>query len=293
MPFFLQEPTTFTSSTGEVRFNDPSDPGDLLVEHVWLDQLDGFTATVKPVVVTAQKAVGDGARIAGRFYSQGRVFMAGGMIATDTPDETESAWHNLVNLAFPMNESIRLTHYGPTPMYIDVRVISDVRPTVFMPLGFRFEVDLMSESSYLLDAVNTLSGTAGVVGNSSGGMVFPLTFPLDFNGTAAGTGNQVSLTNIGTAPSRPLVTITGPLDTGWRLENTTTGKFLSFDVSLSVGQTLTMDFSSQTASIGGVSIAGLVDGDWWDLARGPNVIKLFGNYYPATSYTVTAKSAWR
>jgi hypothetical protein len=293
VPFFFREPVTFDSPNGQVRFNDSTTLGDLTSDQAWLDQLDGWTATVKPVVVTSQRAVGDGAYIAKKFYAQGRVLMVGGMIATNSESETEQAWQQLVHLAFPLNEDIRVTHYGPTPMYLDVRVISDVRVTQFMDEGFRFEVDLMSEGSYLLDAINTLSDTAGIVGTSTGGMTFPLTFPLDFNGTSAGEGNVVVLTNIGTAPSRPVVTITGPLDQGWRLENTTTGEFLSFDVALGAGQIMTIDFQTQSADINGSSVTGLVDGDWWDIIPGTNIIKLFGNYYAASTFTVTAKSAWR
>jgi len=293
VPFFNRELTTFTSATGTVRFNDTSDLGDLEADQCWLDELDGWMKTVQPVVITSQKAIGDGAYIAKKFYSQGRVLMAKGMVACDTELETEQAWHELVKYAFPLNEDIVVTHYGPIPMYGTFRVISDVRVAQFMPLGFRFEVDLMSTNSFLYDAVNTLSGTSGIVGNSTGGMTFPLTFPLDFNGTAGGSGNIINLNNVGNAPTKPYVTITGPLDAGWRLENTTTGQFLSFDASLATGQVMTIDFEKESADIAGASITGLVDGDWFDLVPGNNVLKLFGNYYAAASITVTAKSAWR
>jgi hypothetical protein len=293
MPFFFNDPVSIVSSEGEASFNEPGDSGDLGSVEAWLDQLDGWTSTVKPTVFSSQKAVGNGSRLSGTFYHPGRVLMVGGILATDSPAETETAWNELVRIAFPMNETVRLTHNGPQPKYTDVRVISDVRVTQFMPLGFRFEVDLMSEQSFLYDAAATLSGSAGVVGSSFGGITFPLAFPFTFGGSTSGSGNSVTLTNIGNAPSSPSVTLTGPLDAGWRLENTTTGKYISFSAGVSAGQDLIIDFVTRSATMDGTPITGLIDGAWWEVVPGINTIKLFGNYYPGSSFTITAKSAWR
>lgn len=293
MPFFFNDPVTIVSSQGDAKFNTPSDTGDLGTIQAWVDQLEGWTSTVKPTVFAAQKATGNGSRMSRRFYHPGRIFMMGGMVATDSAAETEDAWNTLVRIAFPMDETVRLTHEGPQPKYSDVRVISDVRVTQFMPEGFRFEVDLMSEQSFLYDALNTLSGTAGVVGSSFGGLTFPVIFPIVFGGSTSGAGNSATLNNIGNAPATPIVTLSGPLDVGWRIENSTTGKYVAFSSAVGSGQTLVIDFATRTATIEGTPITGLIDGEWWEIEPGVNVIKLYGNYYPGSSFTITAKSAWR
>lgn len=293
MPFFYRDVTTFASPNGTVRFNDPTGLGDYHADQAWLDGLDGWTTTVKPVVVSSQRAVGDGAYLAKKFYSQGRVFMARGLVATNTKVDTEAAWNDLVSIAFPLNEDITITNLGSVIKTTTVRVISDVRCTQLMEDGFRFEVDLMSEESYLY-SVNDISATAGIVGSATGGMTFPMTFPLEFNIDPQGASNSAIVTNIGNAPSRPVITIAGPLDAGWRLENTTSGEFIAFDKSLAgTSNKLVIDFKKQTAIIGNSTVAGLLEGDWWDIVPGANIIKLFGTYYGATTFTVSTKSAWR
>lgn len=292
MPFFNKDVTTFTSPSGTVRFNDPSNLGDYHAEQAWLDGLDGWTNTAKPVVVTSQRAVGDGAYISKKFYSQGRVLMARGLVATANKAETEAAWNQLASIAFPINQDITITNLGPINKYTIVRVISDVRCTQSMEDGFRFEVDLMSEQSFLYSVAN-LTAAAGIVGSPKGGLIFPATFPLVFNTDPQGASNAAIVNNLGNAPSKPVITIQGPVENGWRLENTTTGEFISFDTDIPQGLWLAIDFEKETALFGGVPISGLVEGDWWDLAPGVNTIKLFGNYNAAANFTVLAKSAWR
>ena len=290
--FFWQKPLSVSSSNGFVNFND-ADTGELVVEHAYVDVLDGWTNTPSPVVITAQKAIGDGAETAPRFYSQGRNLHVEGMVATSGYDQTEDAWNDLVFKGFPLNDDIQITAQGPIPKYVIGRVISQVSILQIMPDGFRFGVDLLCDDPWKYDAVNSLFGSSGIAGGSTGGLTWPVTWPLVWNASIDGIGNGVTLTNIGNADTLPEITISGPLDTGWRIENETTGEFLSFDVSLSAGQTLTIDSKTETASVDGSPVVGLVDGDWFPLRPGANLIKLFGNYDPETSFTVYALSAWR
>lgn len=293
MAFFFKEKLTFTTSGGEAIFNDTSNLGDLTAELAFIDVLDGWTATAKPVVVSSQKAVGDGAYIASKFYNQGRVLTVEGVLGTSGPAETDSVWNQLVSIAFPLNQDIVVRHEGPVPRYVTARVITEMSPVQFMENGFRFTLDLLCPDPFKYDAVNVLTGTAGIVGTSLGGRVFPAVYPLVYGTTASGSANQVILNNIGTADTYPVTSITGPVDQGWRLENSTTGEFLSFDISIPSGSTLVIDHKLETALLDGSSVTGLINGDWWPLVPGVNTIKLFGNFYAASTFTVTARSAWR
>jgi phage-related protein len=288
-------PLVVASPNGTVTFNDPGSIGDLNgADEAWIDGFEGWTDTVPPVVVQSQKAIGDGAYLAKKLYAQGRVINIEGMIACVDEEGTEDSWNDLVFNAFPLNEDIVITHQGPGSWkYVTCRVISSVKPTQFMPNGFRFSLDVLCEDPFKYDAQNTLAGTAGVVGNSSGGMTFPLKFPLVFNGNPAGEGNQIVLVNVGTADTYPLIVINGQLDAGWRVELSNTGESLSFAVDVGVGQTLTINSKTQVADIDGSPVTGLVEGDFFALKPGVNILKLFGNYVPGTTFTVTAKSAWR
>lgn len=292
MPFFFNQSLVVTSPNGTVTFNSDGVTGDIDAEIALIDHLDGWTKTAPPVVVQLQRAIGDGAIVARRFYTQARTLAIEGIVATTDETETENAWNDLVYNAFPLNEDITITAYGPRPKYVTCRVASAIEPVQFMPDGFRFSLEAICADPFKYDAVETLTGTSGIVGTSSGGFTFPLEFPIVFNGTAAGAGSQVILNNIGTADTLPTFTISGQLDSGWRLENDT-GETLSFDVSMLAGQTMTIDSKLETAFVNGSPVTGLVDGDWFALHPGVNVIKLFGNYYSGTTFTVTAKSAWR
>ncbi len=293
MTFFFKEKLTFTSSYGVAKFNDTSDLGGLTAEMAFIDVLDGWTATAKPVVVSSQKAVGDGAYVANRFYNQGRVLTIEGILGTSGPTETDSVWSQLADFAFPLNDDIVVRHEGPIPRFVTARVISEISPVQFMENGFRFTVDLLCADPFKYDADNVLTGTAGIVGDSLGGRVFPALYPLTYGTTAGGSSNQVIINNIGNADTYPVITISGPVDQGWRLENSTTGDFISFDISIPTGSTLTLDHKLETATLDGSSVTGLVNGDWWPIKKGVNIIKLFGNFYAASSFTVTARSAWR
>lgn len=291
--FNYRYPVVITSPNGVVNFQDIS-LGDLSCEVAFVDQMDGWTNTARPVVITSQKAIGDGASIASRFYAQGRQITIGGLIATSSELENEQAWDNLSYLAFPWNQDLNLEFVGPEPKYVTTRVISDLRITQWNPTGFRFEIDVLCADPYKYDAVNILSGASGIAGASSGGMTFPSTFPMTFTTTASGSSNGVTLINTGNAPTNPQIIIFGQVDQGWRIENTVTGKFISFDISAtSASDQILLDHATETAYYNGTPITGLVNGDWWPLEPKINTIKLFGNYYSATVFTVTARSAWR
>src|SRR5690242_17303082 len=248
MPYFMDKPLVVASPNGTVTFNDPGSIGDLSdADEAWIDVFDGWTATVTPVVVQSQKPIGDGGYLAKKLYAQGRTLNVEGMIATDDELGTENAWNDLVFRAFPLNEDLTITHQGPgVSKFVTARVISPIKPTQWMPNGFRFSLDLFCEDPYKYDSVNTLFGTAGMVGDSSGGMTFPLTFPIVFNGTAAGSGNQIIINNIGTADTYPVFTVFGQLDSGWRIENETTGDFLSFDTDTNALSTMVIDSKAET-----------------------------------------------
>lgn len=295
MPYFQDKPLVVASPNGTVTFNNPGLIGDLTgADEAWIDGFEGWTDSVNPVVVQSQKAIGDGAFLAKRLYVQGRLITVEGMIATDSEEGTEDAWNDLVFRAFPLNEDIVMTHQGPgIHKFVTGRLISQVKPTQFMPNGFRFTLDFLCPDPYKYDADSTLFGTAGIVGDSSGGMEFPLTFPIVFNGVPAGSGNQIIINNIGNADTFPTFTVFGQLDAGWRIENETSGESLSFDVDTTPLNTMVIDSKAETANIDGSPVTGLVSGDFFTLKPGVNVLKLFGNYFPDTTWSVSAKSAWR
>ncbi|WP_433382818.1 phage distal tail protein [Streptosporangium sp. CA-115845] len=139
------------------------------------------------------------------------------------------------------------------------------------------------------------SVTIGAPTGGSGGLVYPLAYPLVY-GTAP-VPNTATCINTGNAETNPLVTFTGPL-TVPRLVNGTLGWALIFDIDLPAGQTLIVDTDRGTALLNGTtdrldtrSNLG-VPVEYFELAPGPNDLSLLAEAFgEGAQVTVRWKSA--
>ena len=91
-------------------------------------------------------------------------------------------------------------------------------------------------------------------GASSGGLSFGadragLVLPLSFGEGVGEMGNVATLGNRGTSPAYPVITVTGPVDAGLRLD--WGGGSLSYDDAVR-GVPLVLDCLTRTASVGGL-----------------------------------------
>lgn len=125
----------------------------------------------------------------------------------------------------------------------------------------------------------------------SGGLVFPLVFPLNF-GTPASPGSAIAI-NGGSADTPPTITITGPAENP-EVVNNTTSKRIGFDVTLAAGDTLTIDVYLGTALLGAADRSGsLSDGTGpiadFELAPGANDLAFFTT---TSSDTTKATVTW-
>jgi hypothetical protein len=141
-------------------------------------------------------------------------------------------------------------------------------------------------------AASTIS--TGLPGAGSGGLAFPLVFPLTF-GTGA-VGGQLTCTNAGTLQTWPVFTITGPV-TSPIITNTGSGDRLDFDPAFVVaaGQTLVIDSSFRTVTYaGGNARSKLFTANWFPLYPGDNNISFasLGSYDPAAQLLVSWRNAW-
>jgi hypothetical protein len=293
MSTILKDLVTFSHEFGGCSLNDPS-----LVDwpgafKVICDDLDVWRSTADVNVVRAPRGVGDGDYVASRFPMKARTLMIEGMIHAPTRLLVDQMFDLLVDNAFPLDTDITITRQEPIPKYVVGRIAGKVEDLGYFSDGMRWGATVLCADPLKYDAVNTLSATAGVSGVSTGGRTYPRVYPLVYNITANGTGNQVTVNNVGKATTLPVITLTGPLPSGWRMENATTGATESFAIDLGVFDTLTIDNKNKVASLNGNIINGLIAGTWWGLVPGNNIIRLFGNYDPAASFTITAKSAWR
>jgi hypothetical protein len=138
------------------------------------------------------------------------------------------------------------------------------------------------------------SGAYDPTDAGTGGLIFPLTFPLEFDASAGAGTLQVE--NEGTIGTPVVLTITGPV-TNPILDNDTAGlSIYTRDLELSAGDTLELDTLTRTVLLGTTPRPDLVDvslTDWWTLLPGVNQLRLRGSGMSAgsTELAVSYRSA--
>ena len=296
MSTILNDKVTISHSLGTCSFNDPPSladwPGAVKVR---MDVLDGWRETASLNPITTPRGVGDGDYIASRFPAKSRMLQIEGYVTAGSRATLDSLLDLVAIQAFPDNIDITLTRYEPVPKYVVGRVVGPIDPIQYFGNegALRFATTILCADPFKYDALNTISGAAGIAGVSTGGRTYPRTYPLFYNITAAGSGNSVTVYNAGTAKSYPTITVTGPLPSGWRVENSTWNEQESFDVDLAATDILVINNQTKSALLNGAPVNGLLSGSWWSLRPKSNVIRLFGNYDPLAGFTISAKSVWR
>lgn len=97
-----------------------------------------------------------------------------------------------------------------------------------------------------------------------------------FRNRAAATTYTATVTNNGSVATSPTISIDGPLTpTTVFFENVTAGKTVWINQAVGAGETLSVDFSTRTVTLEGVTVSGVVsvDSRWWELAPGNNTIR--------------------
>jgi hypothetical protein len=279
---------------GTWTFNDPAtlQPG---VTQIGVNILDGWDDTAPLNALVTSRGNRDGDVPSDHFPLRSRVIMLGGWLYCTNRTTARQAWASLAANAFPLNTDLTLTRFEPdAAKLVTCRRSGSIElPSATNASGphFRFLVTLMAFDPLKYSATIDLNATTGIAGGSSGGVVAPVLAPVVVT-AASGQQNQLNVTNAGSYATKPLVTITGPLPTGWHWDNTTTGDSLALDLALGGGDSLVLDHLVETATLNGRVVSPAITGNWWSIPNGPSVLKLFGDYSPLATVTVTGRSAW-
>ena len=176
-----------------------------------------------------------------------------------------------------------------------VRLAGPVQPSIggWAPI-VAYQLQLRQSDPRWYSQTETNSGAAAI--GTSGGLPFPLVFPLSF-GTL--TGGSVAVTNAGNVDTWPRYEITGPISSPY-VTNATTGETISFPtLSVAAGQTLviqTRPGAPRSATVAGVNVAGSIlwsSSIWPRLAPGSNTIQFGGGSSTgATGLTVFSRDAY-
>jgi len=256
------------------------------------DVLDGWSGTSEIDAIVTQIGASDGAILGDFFPARARNLTMAGAVETDNMAERQALEEYVKGVVFPRNQELILTKYEAVPKFIRVRV-SGAREIAPNPTktGFRFSIPLVAPDP-LKYSLTPSEGTAGVAGVSTGGFTFPLTFPLIFNTVDTSNENSVTIINDGTGNSSPLVTLFGPLNKGWFLQNLTTGDVLRFDIGLNTGDEMLIDFRQEIALLNNSVVTSTLVGDFWKVVPGTNKIRLFANFDPLAGFRIVSYPAW-
>ena len=153
-------------------------------------------------------------------------------------------------------------------------------------------IELLASDPRIYDA-NVANLSTGMA-QSGGGMTFNATFNLAFG--TSGSGGLIQVTNAGTFAVRPILTVTGPVDTPI-LQNVTAGKKLRFNLSLASTDTLIVDLDARTVLLNGTASRRSslsADSQWWEIAPGTSTLSYTnaGAFQAASTLTFPFSSAW-
>lgn len=290
MPTIFKDVVTSDGFT----FNDPLIPW--LPDGVISSGMDVFLGWDKTPELDAvfTEIGGVDGEIPGEFFSaRGRQLMIGGWGHAVDRATAHMMTELLTAQAFPRNQELQLIRYEPVPKMIRVRRNVPIEIAWVSPESFRWSTEARASDPFKY-SLNAQTESAGIAGQSTGGRTYPRTYPLVYHTDNNGAANSVTITNLGTADSSMfVVAITGPLNGGtWRLSNETTDGLLQLDIDLLDTDFLEIDFNTEIVRLNNNPVTATTTGDFFRLQRGPNVLKLRGDYDPAVLMTVTAFSAW-
>lgn len=288
-------PTIFRDkvTAGDITFNDRTEWPSVNAVEWGLDVLDGWSETPELDAPFAPLGSVDG-EVPGEFFAaRGKPLIIAGYVHATTRLDAELLSDVIVRDAFPRNREIEIVRYEAVPKVMRVRRNGPIEMSWVGPYAFRWAVPTRAADPFKYGLTSS-SDSAGVAGQSVGGRTYPRMYPLVYTTIASGTAERAVLTNTGTTDSKRLtIVINGPLVTGgWRLVNETTDDTLKFDVGLAASDTLEIDFKTETALLNGFPISSTMSGDFFPIVPGVNIIKLYGDFDPDTSFTATVFSAW-
>jgi len=135
----------------------------------------------------------------------------------------------------------------------------------------------------------TRTVTASVTAPSLG-IAAPLTAPITL--PAQPPPGSATVENGGNFETRPVVTISGPID-GPALYNQTAGRVVSFStLNLAASDVLTVDFANRIADLNGALRVADLSSAWWTLPPGETQIVLQGAAAAGAQMTITYQDAW-
>lgn len=256
-----------------------------------LTTFDGWDGSPSPTLELTQRARGHGATDSESFLTPRILSMAGLIHGTGMAD-IEAAFDRL-NAAVKLDPFEIVVPESGRLRNAMVRRRGEVIPT--------WHSDKLAGYSVLVSAKDPrkfgdLVSHTTRLPFSSGGLTFPVMFPVTFTGTSA-TGT-VTVNNPGNTEAPVWLRIDGPIPAGgWSVTHVGKKRSLTFasSLALAAGEFLTVDMDrKEVLAQGQAPRSGYVTSrGWFSLDPGENVIAFSSVNYSATaSLSLTTKPAW-
>ena len=142
----------------------------------------------------------------------------------------------------------------------------------------------------------TFPNTTSRLGSAQPSLGFPFitrsqpAIKFTLSQSASGT---VSVINTGNVESYPVIKITGLVDSGWYIQNQTTGFQFSVNLNVPSTSTLVIDMLNNIALIDGAVVNAQVQGSWFSCPPGNNNLQFFAPDNDGSQMYVSLFSAWR
>lgn len=257
-----------------------------------LTQLNGWFDGWEGSGTVTQRPTADGAWVSPQWASPRVLAVKGRLIATSGLwDDVTSAWDALQAEVPFRNLSPIVVSTGEGTIAEQTALVRQHEKPILTRHGNRGEFSLSLLAPDPRKYSTTIGSLTLVLPVNTGGLTPPLTPPLTPTGTSS-VSDGVAV-NDGNTDAPVTITIPGPCPANTVIANTTTGQALRVVDAISGSETLVLDTAAATASVDGQ--ARKVLGTWWSLAPGANTISFYSisGYDPASSATITWRSAWR
>lgn len=255
-----------------------------------IDKFEGWGSPA-PTLELKQRARGHGATASESFLKP-RFMTISGLIIVRNHEDQDAAADRLVSAVTLDQFQLLVAHAGRVRNCMAQRQ-GEVLVTHL--------TDKVSSYSILIVAKDPLKygdlvAAATGLPSSSGGVVYPVTYPVTYSGVT--NSGVVRLTNAGNAQAPVWLRIDGPIPAGgWTVTHLGKKQSLTFasSLALGVGEFVTVDMGRREVLAQGQSPrSGYVTSrGWFTLDPGDNDIAFSAQNYSATAQlTVTTKPAW-
>lgn len=196
--------------------------------------------------------------------------------------------------AVPVSDLAALTIGEPVPKQAFVRQTASTQIGMTFPtlVDVEFTIPLTAPDPRKYATTPSLQVTT-VPAPVINPLTLPITLPVGFPGSVPPIDNAVTCVNAGTFETRPVITVTGPINSP-QIVNAATGQIISFTgLDMAASDQLVISTDARQAFLGGAFYPADIASAWWVLEPGITQVYLTGgNFSGGAVLTVAWSSAW-